>query len=289
MIRRFFRVERRGETVKIVIAGTCFFFAFFHCTSLAQSQAPVPDAVARAAFSQDECVQTRLQKAYEYQPVFDAKGTVIEYRRSQRNIEACYGLLYERYYVFDACANYSIDFNVACKSDWGYERKPLQIAVSHLNERAVAQLLSRGADAKNTHIVHSLHAEKCNSKQELARCRAILALLVRNGANLNDPQMSDGIDAVDPALKMAARSGRAVFIDLLLEAGADINAKGSGGCTALDEAVRNNYQPTISYLESRGGKRAITCKLTTASQSVVTTVATPFVFVFCILAGCRGR
>jgi cytohesin len=65
----------------------------------------------------------------------------------------------------------------------------------------------------------------------------------------------------------AAFLGRRDLIDLLLEKGADINARGNDGRNAITEAIRGGHPELADYLRAKGAKEvAITADLSKAPE-----------------------
>ena len=78
--------------------------------------------------------------------------------------------------------------------------------------------------------------------------------LLRQGADVNRPDVicyKDGRRAVTPALISAAFNGDTEMLQILLEAGADVNARDDEGSTALLECVME-YAPCVELLLKAG-------------------------------------
>ncbi|MCA1596180.1 MAG: ankyrin repeat domain-containing protein [Chloroflexi bacterium] len=90
--------------------------------------------------------------------------------------------------------------------------------------------------------------------------RATVTLLIEHGADVNG---TGGIGKMTP-LHMAARRGNAAIAEILLDSGADIEAKDTGGETPLRRAVNCRQESVVRLLLSRGAdplnadKRGIT-------------------------------
>lgn len=174
------------------------------------------------------------------------------------NAGACYGLIHRQPAYFEACRQYPIDFTHAC-----YDRlTPLYHAVNGLNEAAVQELLARGADARKEHLLYWIRF--CDTGDRAEICRRIGELLIKHGANIEDKVMHDGSPVEETPLIFHSRARSLGMVELLLKAGANPNAGGQGGCTALDEAYHHNDPAIIRLLEAKGAKRGIRCNLAKA-------------------------
>ncbi|THX37115.1 purine and uridine phosphorylase [Aureobasidium pullulans] len=120
---------------------------------------------------------------------------------------------------------------------------PLQRAAHHGHVQIVQELLEHGADvyANAEHVSALLQAV-------LSDRREIVQLLLSHGA------LPDGNDEGESSpLQYAARRGFTSMMLILLEAGADIHARGDHGC-ALEQAVRCGQNEAVRMLLERGAR-----------------------------------
>ena len=82
---------------------------------------------------------------------------------------------------------------------------------------------------------------------DTARLRALL----RDGADVNGGQ-PDGVSCGETPLMIAAEMGNLQCMDILIEAGADVNSKAQGGHTALNVAVWRNNVESVNKLVCAG-------------------------------------
>jgi hypothetical protein len=75
-------------------------------------------------------------------------------------------------------------------------------------------------------------------------------LLINQGADVNARDKSNGATA----LIVAAREGHLQIVDLLVKKGADVNASDSSGNTALSEALRHQRTEVANLLKAQGAK-----------------------------------
>lgn len=128
------------------------------------------------------------------------------------------------------------DLETACDKDF----TPLFYAMADINYEAVAALLSLGADFdriwNNGHLSSSpLHFAVRNLDLEMIK------LLLNEGANVNIVIPETGQTVLHLALdktKVAVLSK--LVVTLLVESGANVNAKDQAGTTVLELAIRHN-------------------------------------------------
>ena len=75
-------------------------------------------------------------------------------------------------------------------------------------------------------------------------------LLLNQGADVNARDKSSGATA----LIVASREGHRQVVDLLLKKGADVNAKDASGNSALSEALRSQRSEVADLLKANGAK-----------------------------------
>ena len=80
---------------------------------------------------------------------------------------------------------------------------------------------------------------------------ARLRTLLRDGADVNGGQ-SDGVSREETPLMLAAEMSNLQCMDILIEAGADVNSKAQGGHTALNVAVWRNNVESVNKLIGAG-------------------------------------
>lgn len=78
----------------------------------------------------------------------------------------------------------------------------------------------------------------------------LVKLLLDRGADVNAREK----ETEATALILAAQQGHTQVVDLLLQKGADLNAKDKADRTALSEATRYNREDVIKLLKDRGAK-----------------------------------
>jgi len=173
-------------------------------------------------------------------------------------------------------AEYLIDHgaNVNAPKDWG----PLQHTVKNSNSIEMARLLiARGADI-NSEIYPVLNIATNQERIDLCElliqrgadvnakdkwgatplCYAIekgnldlMNILIANGVEVNT-KYPWGVTPLQFAAQFAATTGRTDAVELLLEAGANINAKNDKGQTALHVAVDSADGDIVELLLSKG-------------------------------------
>ena len=111
--------------------------------------------------------------------------------------------------------------------------------------QVIERLLDAGADANGTALEGQTIADDGGAVR--ARADAVRLLLTR-GANVDTTEPYKG----QTALMWAAAEGNTEAAAVLLEAGADIKAKSTGGFTPLLFAVRNARLDTVDLLLTRG-------------------------------------
>jgi ankyrin repeat protein len=110
----------------------------------------------------------------------------------------------------------------------------------------VNELLMHGANPNNDlHPLISVIMGHGTPDPLLRACLETASLLVSHGATVN--RVGDG----PSPLSQAVATNAGPFIDLFLEKGADINARGSADITPLQEAMRN-YAFTYTCLQKTG-------------------------------------
>lgn len=84
------------------------------------------------------------------------------------------------------------------------------------------------------------------------RCNGsnVVAFLLENGANINDKEVRDTIDQIP--LIVAADGGCKDIVEMLLEAGADIEHRNDQGETALISAAQNGHKEIVQMLLDAG-------------------------------------
>ena len=87
------------------------------------------------------------------------------------------------------------------------------------------------------------------------RCNGsnIVAFLLENGANINDKEVRDTIDQTP--LIVAADGGCKDIVEILLEAGANIEHQNDQGETALIAAAQNGHTEIVQMLLDAGANR----------------------------------
>jgi ankyrin repeat protein len=78
----------------------------------------------------------------------------------------------------------------------------------------------------------------------------LVRLLLERGADVNARDK----ETEATALITAAHQGHVQVVEILLQKGADVNAKDKSGKTALSEATRYNHEDVVKLLKARGAK-----------------------------------
>ncbi|WP_458401739.1 ankyrin repeat domain-containing protein [Candidatus Avelusimicrobium sp.] len=129
---------------------------------------------------------------------------------------------------------------------------PLLNACFHQQKEIVAELLRRGADIKQIGFYGGVLSCVKDTK--------LLKLLITAGADVNERSFADGEET---PLFFACLGGRLEIAEILLESGADIDAKNDMGRTALwevclandedtAEKLRESYPKVVEFLADHG-------------------------------------
>ena len=128
------------------------------------------------------------------------------------------------------------------------------IAAGSNSQELVELLLSKGAD---------VHAKMTNGTGVFTQCingilmdRISIQLaktLVAKGIDVDESATSGPAEGYTP-LMTAARNNKLELVSFLIENGANVNAKGNDGTTALSLAVKKAHQDIIDVLKSNGAK-----------------------------------
>ena len=116
---------------------------------------------------------------------------------------------------------------------------PLLNACFHQQKEIVAELLRRGADIKQIGFYGGVLSCVKDTK--------LLKLLIEAGADVNERSFEDGEET---PLFSACLGGRLEIAEILLESGADIDAKNDMGRTALWEVCLANDEDTAEKLRA---------------------------------------
>ena len=118
----------------------------------------------------------------------------------------------------------------------------MHVAVREEAKRAFKVLVDHGAD------INILSADGYAPLHEAAASTSMTELLVDHGAN---PQIENPNNGIQP-LHMAARRGEADVCNLLISAGADVNAASTDGLTPVHEAAQHAQAEIIELLVAAG-------------------------------------
>ena len=121
----------------------------------------------------------------------------------------------------------------------------LRNAVHSRDVTIVRRLLKAGAKPHASHLYSSVIHGPSDVVEELIKAGCDVAYISKSG--------QPTIAAAVPMGTAAIERGKTI-IQLLLNAGADLNAEGKGGQTALMKAVRYNLPSMIEFLIARGAK-----------------------------------
>ncbi|MBR2865189.1 MAG: ankyrin repeat domain-containing protein [Elusimicrobiaceae bacterium] len=116
---------------------------------------------------------------------------------------------------------------------------PLLNACFHQQKEIVAELLRRGADIKQISFYGGVLSCVKDTK--------LLKLLITAGADVNERSFADGEET---PLFFACLGGRLDIVEILLESGADIDAKNDMGRTALWEVCLANDENTAEKIRA---------------------------------------
>ena len=114
---------------------------------------------------------------------------------------------------------------------------PLLNACFYQQKEIVAELLRRGADIKQISFYGGVLSSVADTR--------LLKLLITAGADVNERSFADGEET---PLFFACLGGRLEIAEILLESGADIDAKNDMGRTALWEVCLANDEDTAEKL-----------------------------------------
>ncbi len=133
----------------------------------------------------------------------------------------------------------------------------------------IKELLASGADVNAASVAHCTPLYAAIGSKRLGECEGwaaraaavtpytgqseVVQLLLETGAN---PDTCSSGDRVPPIIE-AARTGDTATVELLLNAGADVNAREISGNSALHWAVAKNHNHIVELLLQRGAHPAI--------------------------------
>jgi ankyrin repeat protein len=147
--------------------------------------------------------------------------------------------------------------DVEATTSWG--ATPLDWAATMGSTKVADLLLSQGAQGMNFFAAASLG--KLDLVSEFLDSGATLAPPAWAAQEPDDHWVADSArmkgDAISHAFYGACRNGHTAIAALLLERGADINAKGVFGGTALHWAAINGHKDTVEFLLAHGADLTI--------------------------------
>ena len=125
---------------------------------------------------------------------------------------------------------------------------PLHDAVRFARMKIVRLLLDNGAEvnARAEHGGTALQSAAALENEEIVR------LLLEKGASPNGITTSSSVNC-DTPLHVAARTGNFTIVSLMLETGADIQARDKNGDTPLDIAISKKDEDILRLLLQQGG------------------------------------
>jgi ankyrin repeat protein len=149
------------------------------------------------------------------------------------------------------------DADLESATEWG--ATPLEWAAVMGSSRVADLLLIRGAAGLNLVTAAALGkidvVQTILSRGDLAgQSRRVTP--TSEGEWPADSANAQG-DALSDAMYSAARNGHDAVVTFLLDAGADVDAKGFFGATGLHWAAINGHRSTVDLLLSRGASRTI--------------------------------
>lgn len=146
--------------------------------------------------------------------------------------------------------------DLEAKTSWG--ATPLDWAATMGSTKVADLLLARGAQGMN--IVAAASLGKLNSVREFLDSGSPIAGPAVP-AEPDDHWVADSArmkgDVISNAFYAACRNGHTEIAALLLERGADINAKGVFGGTGLHWAAINGHKDTVAFLMAHGADPTI--------------------------------
>mmetsp|Transcript_44132 Transcript_44132/g.90080 ORF Transcript_44132/g.90080 Transcript_44132/m.90080 type:complete len:280 (-) Transcript_44132:2349-3188(-) len=116
--------------------------------------------------------------------------------------------------------------------------------VGNLEQMMEKLFRSKGFEASAKDLSHGIHAAAAHGRED------VLDLLIRHGANPSDNDMPQGFTP----LMVSAAKGKVHAVLLLIDRGADINAKNELGQTALHLAALNGHAHVIKALIAEGAQ-----------------------------------